>query len=361
MSDVLNIQFHKSYKGFHLDVSALFPSGIVAVFGPSGSGKTTILNCIAGLASPDHGQIILGNNILFSSKQGLNLAPEKRRIGYIFQDSLLFPHLSIRDNIHYGYRLTPPKFRRINPSRLIDLLELHAFMDRRPDTLSTGQRQRVVLARALATSPKMLLLDEPLTSLHIGMRGRILRYLKAVDKELSIPMVYVSHSISEVLALSTKALMLDQGKQLGFDEPRKILADTGIMTSMDSEPLENLFDVEIIEHLPSSGISLAQLGETTLALPYLGGITERVVSISIRASDIILASERPSKISARNIISAQIDNIQHLAHKVLIRSVLSDGHQWLIEITPDALLNLGLVEKANIFMVIKSSSIMPLD
>ena len=361
MGDVLDLRVRKGYPGFELAVSASFPPGIVAVFGPSGSGKTTLLNCVAGLVSPDDGEIVLKEQVLFSSKKKVNLAPERRRLGYMFQESLLFPHLNVRDNIHYGYRLTPPPLRRIDPARLVDLLELGPLMDRRPNSLSAGERQRVVLARALATSPEMLLLDEPLGSLHVGIKGRILRYLKAVDRELSIPMIYVSHSISEVLALAHKALIIDRGRQVAFDEPRKVLSEPGAMPSMDAETLENLFDVAVMEHLPSSGISLAQLGETTLALPHLGGEVGRVVSIAIRASDIILASERPERISARNIIKARIQQIHSLGHRVLVHAHPDGGRVWLTEITPDALTNLGLKEGEEVYLVIKSSSIMPLD
>ena len=361
MDSILTLQLSKSYSDFQMSISADFPSGIVAVLGPSGSGKTTLLNCLSGLTIPDTGEITLNGLTLFSTSAKVNLPPEKRRIGYMFQDSLLFPHLTVQENIHYGYRLTPPRMRRINPSQLIELLELGPLMARRPESLSAGERQRAVLARALATSPKLLLLDEPLGSLHMGIKGRILRYLKAVDRELSIPMVYVSHSMSEVLALAHKALVIDRGRRVAFDEPRKVLSEPGVMPSMDAEALENLFDVEVMEHLPSSGISLAKMGETTLALPHLGGEVGRMVSIAIQASDIILASERPERISARNIIKAHIQQIHSLGHRVLVHVHPDGGRAWLTEITPDALTNLELKEGEGVYLVIKSSSITPLD
>ena len=361
MGSILTLQLSKSYSDFQMSISADFPSGIVAVLGPSGSGKTTLLNCLAGLTTPDTGEITLNGLTLFSTSAKVNLPPEKRRIGYMFQDSLLFPHLTVQENIHYGYRLTPPRMRRINPSQLIELLELGPLMARRPESLSAGERQRAVLARALATSPKLLLLDEPLGSLHMGIKGRILRYLKAVDRELSIPMVYVSHSMSEVLALAHKALVIDRGRRVAFDEPRKVLSEPGVMPSVDAEALENLFDVEVMEHLPSSGISLAKMGETTLALPHLGGEVGRTVSIAIQASDIILASERPERISARNIIKAHIQQIHSLGHRVLVHVHPGGGRAWLTEITPDALTNLELKEGEGVYLIIKSSSITPLD
>ncbi len=359
MGDVLNLRLRKSYPGFELAVSASFPSGIVAIFGPSGSGKTTLLNCVAGIVSPDEGEISLNGQTLFSTAKKLDLPPERRRIGYMFQDSLLFPHLTVKENIHYGYRLTPPQMRRINPSKLVELLELGPLMDRRPESLSAGERQRVVLARALATSPNLLLLDEPLASLHTGIKGRILRYLKAVDRELAIPMIYVSHSISEVLTLAHKVLILNRGRQVAYDEPRRALSQPAVIPAVDVESLENLFDVEVLEHRPCSGITLARLGETILTLPHLGQETGKVISIAIRASDIILASAKPEKISARNILKARIEEIHSLGPRVLVRAHLDQP--WLVEITPDALANLDLREGQDVYLVVKSSSIMILD
>ena len=205
---LLDLRVHKTYPGFTLGVNASFPPGVTAIFGPSGSGKTTILNCIAGLSTPDEGEILLHNRPLYSSSRGLNLRPEKRRVGYMFQESLLFPHYRVRENIFYGFKLTPPGRRRIEPEQLVELLELRPLMERHPSSLSTGERQRVALARALAASPELLLMDEPLGSLDIALRGRILRYLKELHRHLAIPMVYVSHSISEVLAIADMALVI---------------------------------------------------------------------------------------------------------------------------------------------------------
>ena len=359
MDDVLKLQFRKSYPSFNLAVAASFPPGIVAVFGPSGSGKTTLLNCVAGLTTPDEGEIALNGQALFSSANKLNLAPEQRRIGYMFQESLLFPHLRVRDNILYGFKLTPPEQRRIDPEHLVKLLELDPLMERRPQGLSAGERQRVVLARALATSPAMLLLDEPLASLHMGLKGRILRYLRAIHQQLSIPMVYVSHSISEVLALADRALILHQGRQVAFDEPRRVLLEAGVTGVIDVEALENLFDVEVAEHRPSSGLTLAQMGEAILALPQVEASPGTVISVAIRAADIILALEKPTRISARNILRARIEEIHAVGSRVLVYANL--GRLWLVEITPEALESLDLQEGQEVFLVIKSSSIMALD
>ena len=356
---VLNLNLRKSFPGFQLSVKAELPSGIAAVFGPSGSGKTTLLNCIAGLDRPDDGEIRLRDQVLYSKAARVNLAPERRRVGYMFQESLLFPHLNVEENIQYGYNLTPDSRRRVDPAQLVELLELGPLMKRRTVGLSGGEQQRVALARALAASPNLLLLDEPLAALHLSIRGRILRYLKAIRRELSIPMLYVSHSISEVMALADSALVLDKGRQVALDEPRTLLGQTAAAPLIARESVENIFDVNVTEHLPESGITLAALGETVLALPQIDTPVGQPVSVSIKASDVILASEPPQRISARNILEARVERVDTAARSILVHAVLEQP--WIAEITPDALTNLDLREGERVYLVIKSSSISLLD
>ena len=359
MDPVISLNLRKSFPGFQLSAKADLPAGIAAVFGPSGSGKTTLLNCIAGLDRPDEGEIRLRGRTLYSSSDGINLAPERRRVGYVFQDNLLFPHLSVQDNIHYGYKLTPESRRRVDPAQLVDLLELGPLMHRRTSGLSGGEQQRVALARALAASPNLLLLDEPLAALHLTIRGRILRHLKAIRRELAIPMLYVSHSISEVIALADSALVLDKGRQVALDEPRTLLGRSDAAPLISRDSIENIFDVAVTEHLTESGITLASLGETSLALPQIDAPLGQPVSVSIRASDVILASERPNSISARNILEARIDRVDVAGRSILVHAHLEQP--WISEITPDALANLNLHEDESVYLIIKSSSISLLD
>ena len=256
----LDLKMSKKYPGFSLEIDASFSTGITAVFGPSGSGKTTILDCIAGLSTPDEGEVRLRARPLFSSSRKLNLRPEQRRVGYMFQESLLFPHYRVRENILYGFKLTPPERRKVELEQLVELLELGQLMERRPSNLSTGERQRVALARALATSPELLLMDEPLASLDIALRGRILRYLKDLHRELAIPMIYVSHSISEVLAIADSALVISHGRQLAFDEPRKVLLEPFVHSLVETGSLENLLDVEVVERSTGKRLAGAKIG-----------------------------------------------------------------------------------------------------
>lgn len=356
---VLSLNLQKSFPGFHLSVNADLPSGIAAVFGPSGSGKTTLLNCIAGLDRPDDGEIRLHAQTLYSRSAKVDIPPERRCVGYMFQENLLFPHLSVKENIHFGHNLTPPHLRRIDPDQLVDLLELGSLINRRTHGLSVGEQQRVALARALAASPNLLLLDEPLASLHLTIRGRILRYLKAIYREVGIPMLYVSHSISEVIALADVALVLDKGRQVALGQPRSLLAQSDAAPLIARESVENIFDVTVTEHLPESGITLAALNETTLALPRIDVPAGETVSVAIRASDVILASERPRSISARNILEACVERVDMAGRSILVHAHLEQP--WISEITPDALANLDLRKGESVYLIVKSSSITLLD
>ena len=190
---LLKFNVTKRVPGFTLECQAAFEPGVTAVFGPSGSGKTMLLDCIAGLTTPDEGEIEAFGQTLFSSASGLNVPPERRRFGYVFQDSALFPHVSVRDNIMYGHKLTPARLRKIDPARLVELFQLSYLMDRRVSHLSGGERQRVALARSLAKQPQLLLLDEPLAALDKNLRERTQLELVNIQESVGGTFLMVTH------------------------------------------------------------------------------------------------------------------------------------------------------------------------
>ena len=257
---VAHIAITKRFPQFTLDCDVTFEAGATSVFGPSGSGKTTLLNCIAGLSRPDSGQITVMGTTLFSASDGKVVPPEKRRFGYVFQSSALFPNMNVRRNILYGYHLTPAEQRATDPDQLFDLFDLTRLLDRSVDTLSGGERQRVALARALATSPRLLLLDEPLASLDVSFKGTIIRYLKRVRQELQTPMIYVSHSISEVVALAEEMLVLSEGKPVAQGPPSEVLVRPDVGTMADYGALENLLDATVVERRQEQGLTVIDVG-----------------------------------------------------------------------------------------------------
>ena len=356
MEPFLRLSVNKSYGDFSLDCEAEFGDGVTAVFGPSGSGKTTLLDCIAGMASPDSGEIMLQGSPLYSSGERVDLAPEKRRFGYVFQHGALFPHMTVLENVMYGYALTPEEERCFEPDEVVNLLGISHLMDRGVKNLSGGERQRVALARALASSPRMLLLDEPLASLDAAHRASILTYLRHVSEQLKTPMVYVSHSLSEVMALSSDTLALSNGKWVAFGPTGEVMAHPDVAQVADYSTLENILEAEVVSSDPSTGTSMLRLGDTVLVGPPTSAVPGEQVTISIRAGDIILSLGVPPKTSARNAAPTVIRELREVGGRVLVYLDISE--QFIAEVTPASAHELGLAVGRDVHVVIKSNSIL---
>lgn len=210
---VLEFRCRLHYRsGFALDAEWESDSSVTALYGPSGSGKTTILSLIAGLRVPESGRIALGERVLYDGVAAVSLPPESRRVGYVFQQHLLFPHLSVRENLLYGWSRRALSARSIEPDSVVDVLELGDLLERRPPTLSGGQAQRVALGRALLCTPELLLLDEPLASIDDELRAQVLGYIEQVLAKWRIPTVYVSHDASEVRRLAGTVVHVRHGR-----------------------------------------------------------------------------------------------------------------------------------------------------
>ena len=216
---MLAVDVEKQLGAFKLNVKFEATNGATALFGPSGAGKTSVINMIAGLVSPDRGVISLDDAVLFDSAKGIDVPPHRRRIGYVFQDGRLFPHLSVRQNLDYGRRMSGVPRDESEFARIAKLLDIGRLLDRRPGRLSGGERQRVAVGRALLMRPKLLLLDEPLASLDIGHKREILPYLVRLRDDTGIPIVYVSHSPAEVRRIATTVVRLDGGSVVATGGP----------------------------------------------------------------------------------------------------------------------------------------------
>ena len=351
----IEFNIRKRFTGFDLDCEASFGPGVTAIFGPSGTGKTTLLNCLAGMAKPDEGSISVDGRTVFSSESKTDVRPEKRRFGYVFQDSVLFPHKSVRDNIQYGYKLTPVGSREIDLDHLVDMLGLSPLMSRNVKNLSGGEKQRVALARALAISPKLLLMDEPLASLDARFKGTIISYLKRIVRELKIPMVFVSHSLSEVTALSDDTLAIEGGRTVAFGPTRSLLGSPALAAVADYAALENILEGQALPSQDGATTSKIRVGEAELLIPAIDAAPGDAVMVSVRAGDIILSLEAPQKISARNIVKAVVREIHDLGSQVLVFADV--GERITVEITPGALADLSLRVGSNVYLVIKTNSI----
>lgn len=211
---MLQVAVKKRLGGLALEASFQAPRGVTALFGPSGAGKTTLVNIVAGLMKPEGGRIALGDKTLFDSARGVDLPPEKRGVGYVFQDGRLFPHLSVKSNLLYGMRLLPPERRLLCLDEVVELMGISHLLKRRPANLSGGEKQRVAVGRALLAGPRLLLMDEPLASLDQARKDEVLPFLAKLPQKLDLPILYVSHSMREVRFLADRVIRLDQGKVL---------------------------------------------------------------------------------------------------------------------------------------------------
>ena len=199
-------------KNFDLDANLNLQERVTALFGPSGAGKSTLLNIIAGLIKPDVGRLVIDGECLFDNQTDVNMPIHQRRIGLIFQEGRLFPHLTVQHNLTYGFNLLEKQQRRFSFDQIVALLEIGHLLKQRPHQLSGGEKQRVAIGRALLSSPRLLLLDEPLASLDERLKGQILPFLKKVAQEINIPMIYISHSIEEIQQITNNIILIDNGK-----------------------------------------------------------------------------------------------------------------------------------------------------
>ena len=356
---VLRFSFTRMQGDFSLDVAGDFGPGITALFGPSGSGKTTLLNCLAGLFKPDEGEIVLYGRDLYRGSPKMFVPPEKRRIGLVFQDGALFPHMSVSGNIMYGRARTPEADRRLDVDHVVELLGLRPLMDRSPGSLSGGERQRVAIARALAMSPGLLLLDEPMASLDARLRGVVLSYLRRVHDDLGIPMVYVSHSISEVLALADDALVLSRGRVVASGRPSRMLLDPAVGGMFRDDPVENLLDGTVIERGGTGQSGRVRVGAIEIVTPPMDRPAGAPVIVALGAEEIILATEKPSGLSARNVIAGSITDLDPVVDGVY--ASVDIGVPMLVALTQGAVDALSLERGQDAYLVFKTSSIKLLD
>ena len=356
---VLRFSFTRMQGDFSLEVAGDFGPGITALFGPSGSGKTTLLNCLAGLLKPDDGEIVLYGRDLYRGSPNMFVPPEKRRIGLVFQDGALFPHMSVSGNIMYGRARTPEADRLVDVDHVVDLLGLRPLMDRSPESLSGGERQRVAIARALAMSPRLLLLDEPMASLDARLRGVVLSYLRRVHDDLGIPMIYVSHSISEVLALADDALVLSRGRVVASGRPSRVLLDPVVGGMFRDDPVENLLDGAVIEQGGSGRSGRVRVGEIEIVTPPMDRPAGAPVIVALGAEEIILATEKPSGLSARNVITGSITDLDLVVDGVY--ATVDIGLPILVALTQGAVDALSLERGQDAYLVFKTSSIKILD
>ena len=342
---------------FDLDIDVSFDARVASIFGPSGSGKTTLLDAIAGLRTIATGEIETDGKILFSSARGIDRPPRERGIGYVPQEAALFPHLSVRKNILFGAaRNTDSNNRQAFPiEHVIDILEIRSLLERPVTTLSGGESQRVALARAILSRPQLLLLDEPLAALDVGLKEKILPYLARVRDEFSIPIIYVTHNMSEVLTLADWVLMIRQGRLIAQGIPSEIFRSASAISNMEDDAIENVFKVEIVDADRDGGRAKART-ETGLELfiPYVEESRNRFLQVRLSADDILVGTQRPEGISAGNVLAGKIRNIESIKGQAVL--TVDAGDVFSVRLTPSAVARLNLREGMPVFLIVKTRS-----
>jgi molybdate transport system ATP-binding protein len=364
-SPVLAARLRKARSGgtrtsFVLDVSLEIPPGITIVFGPSGAGKSTLLDCIAGLLKPDSGRIEIDREVLLDVESGINVPPAKRKIAYVFQSLALFPHMTVEQNVGYGLADMPAQQRVARVKFIMEAFRVEQLAKQKVNEISGGEQQRVALARSLATSPRVLLLDEPLTGLDEGLKQSIMEDLRRWNAAQNIPILYVTHSRAEVDALSERVIVLDQGRIISTGTPQEVLDAPRRSSLAQASGFENLFSGVVTAIRETDGVMRVQLvhGACEIETPLGRAAVGTAVRLAIRAGDILLATERPYGLSARNVIAGKIISLD-LRGTMYAAQVATDADRSIVfnvHLTLGAKRALELEVNQPVWLVIKTHS-----
>jgi molybdate transport system ATP-binding protein len=356
---MLHVDVSKRRGDFTLEArfSAATP-GVTALFGRSGCGKSTLISLIAGLLPPDTGRVTLDGDVLVDSSRRLCVDARHRRIGVVFQDARLFPHLAVLGNLQYGARRVPHGVRcHFGQDEVIGLLGLEALLARRPHELSGGEKQRVALARALLSQPRLLLLDEPLASLDLARREEVLPYLEKLRDHFAIPIVYVSHQFEEVLRLATRVVLLDAGRVVADGELATLSRDARMRAIVGTDSVGAVIAGDL-QRLDASGLAILRVGDAELAVETgLAKVGQRI-QIQVLARDVIIATEAPRGLSVRNVVPARVVSVMaDSGRAVLVELDIGRGAILLARITDRASQELALGPDRQVWALIKSVSL----
>jgi molybdate transport system ATP-binding protein len=354
---MLRVSVRKRRGDFTLQAAFAAPTpGVTALFGPSGSGKSTLVDIISGLLSPDEGEVRLGDTLLTDTRLAASLPVERRRIGYVFQDARLFPHLSVTGNLRYGAQRAGPDTPVIVFDEVVSLLGLGGLLHRRPRELSGGEKQRVALGRALLSQPQLLLLDEPLGSLDLARRQEVLPYLEALRDRLSIPMVYVSHEFEEVLRLATHLVLLDAGRVVLEGPVSEVSLRPELRSIVGPDLTGSVLEGVVTACNEAAGVADLAVGSGTLRLSLRGAVPGTRLRLQLLARDVILSTREIAGLSVRNAVCGTIAEICADEEDTVLVSVDIGGAIVLARITRAALAALGLHIGQPIWALVKAVS-----
>ncbi|MFD3249280.1 molybdenum ABC transporter ATP-binding protein ModC [Rahnella aquatilis] len=351
---MLELDFSQTLGSLELQVTQTLPAqGITAIFGLSGAGKTSLINAIGGLTQPDSGRITLNGRILSDKQNNIFLPPEKRRVGYVFQDARLFPHYRVKGNLQYG--MAPAM--RSQFDNIVRLLGIAPLLDRFPLTLSGGEKQRVAIGRALLTAPEILLMDEPLAALDIPRKRELMPYLERLAQEISIPILYVTHSLDEILRLAEKVLVLDGGKVLTMGTLEDVWASNVMRPWLPKEEQSSVLNVSVLEHHPRYEMTALAIGDQRLWISKVEEEPGTALRIRVNSTDVSLVLQPTANNSSiRNILPAKVLECLDLGNQVEVKLAMADHIIWA-RITPWARDELMIRAGQWLYAQIKSVSV----
>ncbi|PLL12714.1 molybdenum ABC transporter ATP-binding protein [Tabrizicola sp. TH137] len=350
--------FHR-FGGFTLEAGFEAPAGVTALFGRSGSGKSTVINAVAGLLRPERGRIAVEGQVVLDSAAGRMVPAHLRRMGYVFQDGRLFPHLTVRQNLLYG-RWFAPKGPGVPFERIVDLLGIGALLGRRPGGLSGGEKQRVAIGRAILSNPRLLLMDEPLAALDEARKAEILPYLERLRDELSLPILYVSHSVAEVARLATTVVLLDSGRVVAAGPVGEVLADPGVAPAMGLREAGAVITARMAAQ-EADGLSRLDHAGGAIYLPRVAAPVGAALRLRILARDVMLAVERPTGLSALNILAGVVEEVRAGEGPGALVRVRVGEEALLARITQRSARALELAPGRAVFAVLKAVSVAQAD
>jgi molybdate transport system ATP-binding protein len=358
----LGIAFRHRFPGIAFEVSIEAPGGVTVLFGPSGAGKSTVAAVVAGLLRPLQGRVEIDGVVLADSAAGIFVAPERRRIGFVFQDARLFPHLSVAGNLRFGLRRVraPGGARPIGWDEVVGLLGVADLLGRRPSTLSGGERQRVAIGRALLSQPRLLVMDEPLAGLDGARRAEILPYLARLRDALALPILYVTHALDEVARLADTLVLIEHGRSIAAG-PLAEMAARADLPIAARDDAGAVLSCTVLGHLGARGLTrlgLAGAPGLELLVPLLALPAGGALRVRVNAAEVILATTMPSGISVQNILPARVAALVGDAATASTLVELRLGTApFLARVTPDAVTRLGLVPGCEVLALIKSVSV----
>jgi molybdate transport system ATP-binding protein len=352
----LTVDIERRLGAFRLRVSFEAGAGVTALFGRSGAGKTSVVNAVAGILRPDHGRIVINGEPVFDRQRGIDVPTPKRGIGYVFQEGRLFPHLNVRQNLRYAglfSRGSPPS----EFTHVVELLGLRDLLDRRPGNLSGGEKQRVAIGRALLSSPRLLLLDEPLASLDAHRKSEVLQYIELIRDEVKVPIVYVSHSVEEVVRIADTVVLMSAGAVLAVGPAEDIMGRPDLRPGEGAFEGGAVIDAKVVEQDMEHDLAMLAFEGGTLTATNVDALIGEPVRVRIRARDVSIALDRPQRISIQNVLEGTITDIGTERSGIVDVTISIGATTLRSRITARAVEQLGLSPGLDVYALVKAVSL----